>query len=54
MEIKIVSIERYVLADKKITIVVFKFGKRQKVQNIISDEDLTEDYILNYLKNINH
>ena len=51
-EIKIVSIIRSELGGKKTMEVISKYKKRQRLNFIISDEYFTEEYILNYLKQI--
>lgn len=52
MEIKIISIIKSEFCGKKSMQVISKYKNRQKVNFIISDEYFTEEYILNYLKQI--
>ena len=52
MEIKIISIIRSELGGKKTMEVISKYNNRQRLNFLISDEYFTEEYILNYLKQI--
>ena len=49
---KIISIHRSELGGIKLIEVIWKHKKKQQVNYIISDEDFTDEYIINYLKNI--
>jgi len=52
MKIKIVSINRNELGNKHLIEVIWKHKKRQQVNYIITDEDFSNEYIINYLENI--
>jgi hypothetical protein len=52
MEIKIISIIKSEFCGKKSMEVISIYKIRQKVNFIISDEYFTDEYILNYLKQI--
>jgi hypothetical protein len=52
MKIKIISITKGNLGDKKTMEVISKYKDRQRFNFIISDEYFSEEYILNYLKQI--
>ena len=52
MEIKIISIIKSELGGMKTMEVISKYNNRQRLNFIISDEYFTEEYILNYLKQI--
>jgi carbohydrate-binding DOMON domain-containing protein len=54
MKIKIISIERNKLGGKNLIEVIWKYKKIQKVNYIITDEDFSNEYITNYLENINY
>jgi hypothetical protein len=49
---KIISIHRSEFGGKILIEVIWKLKKRQQVNYIITDEDFTDEYISNYLKNI--
>ena len=52
MDIKIISITKGDLGGKKTMEVISKYKDRQRFNFIISDEYFSEEYILNYLKQI--
>lgn len=52
MKIKIISIIKGELGDKKTMEVISKYKKRQRLNFIISDEYFSDEYILNYLNQI--
>ena len=52
MKIKIISIIKGELGGKKTMEVISKYKKRQRLNFIISDEYFSDEYILNYLKQI--
>lgn len=52
MNIKIKSIIKGEFGGKKLMEVISKYKKKQRVNFIISDEYFTEEYILDYLKQI--
>jgi hypothetical protein len=52
MNIKIISITKGDLGGKKTMKVISKYKDRQRVNFLIADEYFTEEYILNYLKQI--
>ena len=52
MNIKIKSIIKGEFCGKKSMEVISKYKKKQRVNFIISDEYFTEEYILDYLKQI--
>lgn len=52
MEIKIISIIKSELGGQKTMEVISKYNNRQRVNFLISNEYFTEEYILNYLKQI--
>lgn len=52
MDIKIISIIKSELGDKKTMEVISKYKDRQRVNFLICDEYFSEEYILNYLKTI--
>jgi hypothetical protein len=52
MDIKIISITKGVLGGKKTMEVISKYKDRQRFNFIISDEYFSEEYILDYLKQI--
>jgi hypothetical protein len=52
MDIKIISITKGDLGDKKTMEVISKYKDRQRVNFLICDEYFSEEYILNYLKQI--
>lgn len=49
---KIISINRNEFSGKILIEVIWKHKKRQQVNYIITDEDFTDEYIIDYLKNI--
>jgi hypothetical protein len=52
MKIKIISIIKSELCDKKTMEVISKYKDKQRVNFLIFDEYFSEEYILNYLKQI--
>jgi hypothetical protein len=52
MEIKIISIIKSELGGKKTMEVISKYKNKQRVNFLICDEYFSEEYILNYLKQI--
>jgi hypothetical protein len=52
MDIKIISIIKSELGDKKTMEIISKYKDRQRVNFLICDEYFSEEYILNYLKTI--
>jgi hypothetical protein len=52
MDIKIISITKGDLGGKKTMEVISKYKDRQRFNFIISDEYFSEEYILDYLKQI--
>jgi hypothetical protein len=52
MDIKIISITKGDLGGKKTMEVISKYKNRQRFNFIISDEYFSEEYILDYLKQI--
>jgi hypothetical protein len=52
MDIKIISITKKEFCGKKAMEVISKYKDKQRVNFLIADEYFTEEYILNYLKQI--
>lgn len=52
MEIKIISIIKSELGGMKTMEVISKYNNRQRLNFLIANEYFTEEYILNYLKQI--
>ena len=52
MEVKIISIIKSELGGKKTMEVISKYKERQRLNFLISDEYFSDEYILNYLKEI--
>ena len=52
MSIKIISIERSEFGGKILITVIWKYKNRQPINYIITDEDFTEEQIIDYLKKL--